>query len=183
VADLRRRKIIDALATISAEKGYAATTVGDVLATAGVSRPTLYAQFSDKDDIAVALVERGSAELFDAVEEACRDHDGLGAVERGLAAVVAWVERDPVLARAVLVERYEIERADELQARATERFIEMLRAQVPVDRHRPKVAEEMVVGGVEMMLRYRLTESAEHQGVPSLEGLRAYMLGPFTRVW
>jgi AcrR family transcriptional regulator len=180
----RRRKIIDALASVCAEKGYAATTIKDVVARSSVSRPMVYAQFSNKGDIATALMERGSTELFEVVEEACRGVDGLEAVERGLEAVVGWVERDPVMARACLVERYEVERADELQKGVTERFIEMLRTRVPVDRRRPKVTEEMVVGGVEMMLRHSLTAGAlGERDEASLRGLRAYVLAPFTRTW
>jgi AcrR family transcriptional regulator len=183
VHDFRRRRIVDALARVSAEKGYGATTISDIASEARVARSTLYAQFSNKGEIAVELLERGRAELFTDVENACRDHAELEAVERGLEAVVGWVSRVPLLARACLVERYEIPRAEWLQADTTDRMTALLRERVPVDHRRPSITEEMVVGGVEMMLRYRLVAGEGEGSAAALPGLREYVLRPFERRW
>lgn len=45
-----RARLIDAMGAVVAEKGYAATTVADVVARAKVSRRTFYEQFGDKLD-------------------------------------------------------------------------------------------------------------------------------------
>jgi AcrR family transcriptional regulator len=179
----RRRKIIEALARVSARKGYGATTVSDIVSEAEVARSTLYAQFPNKAKIAVELLEQGQAELFKDVEDACRDHTDLEAVERGLEAVVGWVSREPLIARACLVERYEIPEAEKLQADATVRMTAMLRERAPADDRRPAIAEEMVVGGVEMMLRYRLVAGEGEGASAALPGLREYVLRPFERQW
>ena len=50
VARVQRDRILDALADAMAESGYVATTVGDVIKRAGVSRETFYQQFSSKRD-------------------------------------------------------------------------------------------------------------------------------------
>jgi AcrR family transcriptional regulator len=183
VLAFRRRKIIDALATVTEAKGYGSTTIADIIGEAKIARTTLYGEFSNKDEIAVTLLEQGLGELFDAVEDACRDREELEAVERGLEAVLVWVSRDPTLARACIVERYEITRADELQSGVMDRFTSMLRTRVPVDDRRPAVTEEIVVGGVEMMLRNRLIAGQGRTVVAALPGLREFVLGPFTRTW
>ena len=58
----QRRRLMDAMVAAVAERGFAATTVADVISRAGVSRSTFYEQFSDKDDCFVAahndLIER-----------------------------------------------------------------------------------------------------------------------------
>jgi AcrR family transcriptional regulator len=58
----QRRRLMDSIVAAVAERGFAATTVADVISRAGVSRSTFYEQFSDKDDCFVAahddLIER-----------------------------------------------------------------------------------------------------------------------------
>lgn len=47
----RRRQLIDAAERVFATKGYAETTMADLAEAAGVTRPTVYAYFSSKDDV------------------------------------------------------------------------------------------------------------------------------------
>ncbi len=58
VTGLRARKkaateqaIVDAAMTLSAERGFAATTIDDIAATAGVSRRTFFRYFPTKEDV------------------------------------------------------------------------------------------------------------------------------------
>ena len=48
--------------------------MGDIAATAGVSRQTLYKEFGSREEFAQALVLREADSLLDAVEEAIRDN-------------------------------------------------------------------------------------------------------------
>src|SRR2546423_5111161 len=59
----QRARLVDAMVHVVADKGYAATTVADVVERAGVSRRTFYEQFADKEacflaayDVALAAV-------------------------------------------------------------------------------------------------------------------------------
>jgi AcrR family transcriptional regulator len=54
VAAAQRRRMLAAMVATAAEKGYAATTVADVVARARVSRATFYDQFADKGDCFLA---------------------------------------------------------------------------------------------------------------------------------
>src|SRR5689334_1371778 len=53
----QRGRIVAAMAEAMAERGYAATTVGDVLRRARVSRETFYEQFASKEDCFMSAFE------------------------------------------------------------------------------------------------------------------------------
>lgn len=58
-----RRSIEDAAAALFARKGYAGTTVDDIVGAAGVSKPALYRHVASKKDLHLALLERHRDEL------------------------------------------------------------------------------------------------------------------------
>src|SRR5437868_2245021 len=55
---LREEAILDSAAALMAERGFAATSVDDIAAHVGVSKPTLYQHFASKDAIAEAVIAR-----------------------------------------------------------------------------------------------------------------------------
>ena len=55
----QRRRMLEAMANATAEKGYVHTTVADVIKRAGVSRETFYEHFSDKEDCFIAAYDAG----------------------------------------------------------------------------------------------------------------------------
>jgi AcrR family transcriptional regulator len=55
--------IEDAAARLFAERGYAATTVEQIVAAAGVSKPMLYRHFGSKKELFMRLLERRRDEL------------------------------------------------------------------------------------------------------------------------
>jgi AcrR family transcriptional regulator len=57
-------RILRALASVVAEKGYPAVTVGDIAARASISLSTFYANFADKEEAMVAAVDSGSAQML-----------------------------------------------------------------------------------------------------------------------
>ena len=56
--DLREREILDAAERLLGTHGYAAMTVGDIAAAAGMTRGALYFYFASKQDVLTALVAR-----------------------------------------------------------------------------------------------------------------------------
>jgi len=54
----RRARIEEAGARLFAERGYAETTVEEIVAAAGVTKPMLYRHFESKRDLHLALLER-----------------------------------------------------------------------------------------------------------------------------
>jgi AcrR family transcriptional regulator len=59
----RRRRIEDAATELFAQRGYAATTVEDIVRAAGVTKPMLYRHFESKQELCIALLERHRDEL------------------------------------------------------------------------------------------------------------------------
>lgn len=73
------RRLEDAAARLFARKGYARTTVDDIVEAAGLSKPALYRHFESKKVLHMALLERHRDELAAAAIEAGFDADGAGA--------------------------------------------------------------------------------------------------------
>jgi AcrR family transcriptional regulator len=68
VADPRRQEIIDAAFQVFMRYGYRRTTMDDIAQQVGLSRPTLYLTFPNKDAIFRAVVETGFDRLLTEIE-------------------------------------------------------------------------------------------------------------------
>jgi AcrR family transcriptional regulator len=60
-----RQQILAAAESVIARYGVSKTTMDDIGKQAGVSRPTVYRYFGDRDNLLAALIERRSRMLFD----------------------------------------------------------------------------------------------------------------------
>lgn len=100
----RRGLIEQAAARLFAERGYEATTVEDICAAAGVSKPMLYRHFDSKKDLCTRLMERRRDELAAAPLGMFLETDG--PVEQRLEAMIdAWfahVAEHPYSSRVLL---------------------------------------------------------------------------------
>jgi AcrR family transcriptional regulator len=63
----QRGRLICAVADTVAAKGYAATSVADIIGLARVSRRTFYEHFEDKEACYLASYDTGAEEIFDAM--------------------------------------------------------------------------------------------------------------------
>ena len=66
----KREHILNAALAVFLEKGGTKATFGDIAKAAGISRPTLYASFDDKDALLVAVIAFASSAQIDAAQEA-----------------------------------------------------------------------------------------------------------------
>jgi AcrR family transcriptional regulator len=100
-----RGRLLEGMAHAVAQKGYADTTIADIVREASVSRRTFYEHFSTKAECLVALYEAASHNalkvLRDAIDPA---HDWQEQVERGLAAYLGCMAANPVLMRTLFIE-------------------------------------------------------------------------------
>jgi len=62
---------MDAIAELSAERGYEATKIGDIVSRAGVARKTLYDNFEGKEDVFLAAFDSAVDEVVGRIEERC----------------------------------------------------------------------------------------------------------------
>ncbi len=82
-ATSRRTQILSAARSILAEKGFEATTVSEIVASAGVAQGTFYLYFPSKVSLVEALCEEMFAQILEAVHAAITSAEsfaaGLGA--------------------------------------------------------------------------------------------------------
>lgn len=93
-----REQLLDAAQSLFRQQGYEETSLGDVAASVGVGRTTVYEYFADKDDLLATLVEETLPQKVD--EMVASIPPGLAPVERFVALAVRMVEfivSDPTL--------------------------------------------------------------------------------------
>jgi AcrR family transcriptional regulator len=76
-----RKRLLREAAALFSRKGYAATSVGEIVAAAGVTKPVLYYHFESKEGLYLRLMEESLA-TFRPVLEASLRSDGRTAAER-----------------------------------------------------------------------------------------------------
>lgn len=103
--DAHRHRLLEGMAHAVAAKGYAATTIADIVREASVSRRTFYEHFAGKADCLIALYEAASINalqvLRDAIDPARDWHDQ---VEQAMSAYFGCLSQNPVLMRTLFVE-------------------------------------------------------------------------------
>ena len=101
----QRERLLAAIVQVMAEKGYESTTVGDILAEAGVGRESFYELFEDKLDCMVAAHKILVDDLEEKVRATYCDEEPWPERARGaLAVALDWFSADPETARFLLVE-------------------------------------------------------------------------------
>jgi AcrR family transcriptional regulator len=74
-AEETRDQLLDHALTLFSERGYAATGIRDITEAAGVTQPTLYYHFADKQTLFCALIERYYGESQQQLEEIVESQD------------------------------------------------------------------------------------------------------------
>jgi len=101
----QRSRLIEGIVAAVAEKGYAATTVADVTARAGVSRATFYEQFADKEDCFLSAYDQGARVHLDHVAAAGREpRDSLERLRASLRVYLEVLAAEPAYARTFIRE-------------------------------------------------------------------------------
>jgi AcrR family transcriptional regulator len=174
--------MMDAMAELSAELGYEATKIADIVRRAGVARKTLYDNFDGKEDLFLTAFATANRELMMMVEAACAEGDEIWPkrIEAGLAAILRFFAQRPALARMCMVEalsatptasaRYDV---------AVEQFVEMLKRNTPADLGLPGTIEETLVGGVAWILNQQIRRGEASQVMDLLPELSEFVLSPY----
>jgi AcrR family transcriptional regulator/DNA-binding MarR family transcriptional regulator len=104
VEEIQRSRILAAMAEEVALRGTASVTVARVIARARVSRRLFYELFADVEDCLLATFDWAVGQARVAVAEACREQEQwLERVGAGLAALLRFFDRQPLLAQVCLV--------------------------------------------------------------------------------
>jgi AcrR family transcriptional regulator len=183
---IQRERLIVAMLSAVAELGYLETNVQDVIDRAGVSRPTFYEHFSNKEDCFLAAFDTSAERLRKKVEAAVRKGGKVwrDRVRFGLEALLKFAAREPETARTMVVE------ARAASAAAVKRRVELLDdfAQC-LDREARELLPEMapqtpvtatgIIGGVESLLYSRLCKHEYDQLESLLPSLMYFVVLPY----
>jgi AcrR family transcriptional regulator len=172
----QRERLYGAMVAVVGEKGYAATTISDLMEVACLSRSTFYLYFDDKEDCFLATLEPILAGIIAATRAQLEGEAPLAErAEAGLRAFVDLLVTQPAAARLCVVEAEVVgPQAIAMVDGAAAQFTEMLASvfeQLPEQRGMPGQIIVAMVGGVRKMLQTRLhrgTESGLADLVPEL---------------
>jgi AcrR family transcriptional regulator len=156
-------------------EGYTATTVGKVIALAGVSRATFYEHFTDKEDCFLAGLAAIRNQLLGKVAGAVHDAPPERSTSAAVAALVAFASTEPARARLLLAEPLAGGRRalDAREATLSEiaRMIEGARQLAPAGAGDPDLPDRVLLGATCRLLACRLASSK-----PDLTGVSDELL-------
>ena len=176
---------MDAMAELSAEQGYEATKIADLVRRAGVARKTLYDNFDGKEEVFLAAFDSAIDELAAEVEAACGEAGGEWAerVAAGLRAFLTFVVERPGVARMCLIEAVSAAPAASTRyEESMQRFVELLRRNAPASSELPETIEETLVGGVAWILHQQIRRGEAERALDLMPELLDFVLSPYRGV-
>ncbi|HYH53507.1 MAG TPA: TetR/AcrR family transcriptional regulator [Solirubrobacterales bacterium] len=185
VASHKRRRMMQAIAELTADKGYEATKIADIVRQAAVARKTLYDNFDGKEDLFLSAVNTTLTEMRVVVEEACDRSEGSSeeGIVAGLEALLEFVAAHPAPARMCMVEAIS---ATPSSARIYDTgmrdFVDLLRDNAPAEADLPETIEESLVGGVAWVLQQQIRRGEAEQAPELLSELSQFVLSPYLGV-
>lgn len=183
---IQRERLIIAMLNAAADLGYLGTNVQDVIDRAGVSRPTFYEHFSNKEDCFLAAFDTSAGRLRKMVEAAGEEGGNVwrDRVRLGLGALLSFASREPDIARTLVVEaRAASTAAVRRRVELLDDFAECLDSQarklLPKGRSQTALTALGIVGGVESLLYSRLCKEEYDQLESLLPTLMYFVVLPY----
>jgi AcrR family transcriptional regulator len=171
----QRERLLQAMVQLAGREGLPATTIARVIEQAGVSRPTFYEYFGDRDACFIAALAGVQqlllADVRRAVEREAPEH----AVKTTIAALIEFANSHPAMARLALGEALgggasALDARDRTIAEIAQ-VIEQAERRAPRSAVVPDLCAPALIGGVCRMLATRL-----RRGEPSTSALREDLL-------
>lgn len=185
IAVHKQRRIMDALAELTAEQGYEATKISDIVRRAGVARKTLYDNFEGKEEVFLGAFDAARDEVLRRVRESAAEagEDWREQIEAGLAAFLGYVAEQPTLARMCMIEALSATpRTGERYEEALDVFVEMARKTLPAGTPLPDTIAETAVGGVAWIVYQQIRRGDAERAEDLLPELTEFMLAPYGSV-
>lgn len=175
-----RQRLLEGMARSVAAKGYAATTVADIVREAEVSRRTFYEYFSDRTDCLIALYEAASYGALGVLRSALDPSRSWQAqVGQALQAYLECLASDPVLLRTLYVEILGLGAAGlAARRRVNQDIADFMLKVINTDPSRELLAPDMalaVVGGVNELILLAI-EQDNIKGIPAISATAAALV-------
>jgi AcrR family transcriptional regulator len=171
----QRERLLSAMIEIAGRDGLAVATIANVIAHAGVSRPTFYEYFSDRSACFIAALTAVQQELIAEVRSAIDVDRPENAVKTTIEALIEFANSQPTRARLVLNEALgagasALDTRDRGIAEIAQ-FVERAEREAPRTSAIPDLCAPALIGGVCRMLATRL-----RRGEPNTAELRHDLL-------
>jgi AcrR family transcriptional regulator len=153
VARSQRSRILQATAAVTMEKGYAGTTVADIVSSAGVAKEAFYRHFRDKEQAFLEAQEQATQQILDTLVGAYFSaEEWHERIWRGLRTLLTLIAANPVMAHLRLVECYTagptaVRRAEET-TRSFTIFLEEGYRQRPEAAGLPRLWSQAIAGAI-----------------------------------
>jgi AcrR family transcriptional regulator len=180
----QRERILDAVANLTAAKGYAAVNVEDIVEEAAISLNAFYEHFENKDDAFLVAYEVGHAKCLAIVQEAyAAQSDWRASIHSGISTLLRFLASEPSFARIALVDVLTATpRTAERSNVGVNTFAQMLMPALEdgaASERLAPVTVDAIAGGIfELCLHYAVQDRIEE--LPELAPVASYFaLAPF----
>jgi AcrR family transcriptional regulator len=169
----QRERLLDGMLAAVAREGYAGATVSRAIANAGVSRPTFYEYFPDRDACFLATHERAARGLLEYVREGVREEEPRQAFRGAACALLRHAEEQRDATRllgdqALAAGSRALDARDAALAQLA-RVDEEALARAAPDASAPDLPARALLGGLQRSLAAWLRNSALHAASPAQE--------------
>jgi AcrR family transcriptional regulator len=182
IAQHKQRRIMNAVAELTAEQGYEATKISDIVKRAGVARKTLYDNFEGKEEVFLSAFDAARDEVLNRVRESGAELNGdwQERIEAGLAAFLGYVAEEPDLARMCMIEALSATPATTRRyEEALDTFVQLARRTLPADEGLPETIVETLVGGVAWIVYQQIRRGEAERAEELLPELADFMVAPY----
>lgn len=178
-----RRRLMEGMAAAVAERGYADTTIADIVRHARVSRRTFYEQFASKEACLLALYGAASERVIRAIAAAVESAgDRETQIARATEAYLSRMQAHPVVTRTLFLEILAAGPTGlQVRREINQRYAELFRGVVAADGgHLPPELAAAAVGGInelvlQAVLDDRIDRLMEDVAAPARQLLRAVL--------
>jgi AcrR family transcriptional regulator len=166
----QRERILRGMIDVANRGGYASANVSAVIGRAGVSRPTFYDYFADRDDCFLQSIADVQQQLLAAIREAVESGPPEEATAAAVEALVGFASAEPARARFLMSESMAggpaaLDARDQGIAEIAE-VIEQTHSRVDAAVATPDVDHRVLIGGV-----YRVLSTRLRRGEPAISKL------------
>jgi AcrR family transcriptional regulator len=167
-----RDRLLAGMARVVADKGYAGSTIADVVREAGVSRRTFYEHFQSRDECLIALFEAASNGALQVVRGAMDPaRSWQSQVEQAMAAYLGCLASNPALLRTLFIEILALGSPGlAARRRVNESIVEFILTAINGPGAEPVLLPDMalaIVGGINELILREIEQgrAADLQGV------------------
>ena len=185
VSAIQRERLLAGMLRATAQLGYRELSVQDVLERAGVSRPTFYEHFENKEDCFLAAFDAAAARLRQRLDAAGEDGETWRERLRpALEQLLRFVNEEPDAAMTLVVDARAacppaLLRRDELLDHFASCLATQVRAEAPAGEAPSAIAAAGIVGGIEALLYSRLNRGETSDIEALLPSLMYFAVLPY----